>query len=127
MNTHIHTHKKHTHRHTYTHAHKDTRMHARVRLRAPTHTKCSFVVRGPSLWNHLPDNIKKAGSVEQFKQILKTVVFSQSFENRFFLNFVTVPLTLVKYDAKCPTSSHNTPVFTCIQCMESSEKYKIHM
>ena len=46
---------------------------------------------------------------------------------RLFLNFVTVPLTLfdlfvVKYDAKCPTSSNNTPVFTCIQCMECSEK-----
>ena len=75
----IYTHtRKHTH--TYTHAHKDTRSHASVRSRAPTHTKCSFVIGDQSLWNHLPDNVKEAGFIEFFKQILKTVVFSQSFE-----------------------------------------------
>ena len=67
MNTHIHTHTQthththahtHTRTHTYTHAHKDTLMHASV--------------RSPDL----PDNVKEAGSIELFKQILKTVVFS---------------------------------------------------
>ena len=86
MNTHIHTHTQ-THTHTSTHAHKHTRMsqrHTNSRERAlaytHTHTKCSFVIGGQSLWNHLPDTVKEAGSIELFKQILKTVVFSQSFE-----------------------------------------------
>ena len=77
--THIDIHT-HAHTHTYTHAHKDTRMHACVRSRASTHTKCSFVMGGQSLWNHLPYTVKEAGSIELFKQILKTIAFSQSFE-----------------------------------------------
>ena len=40
----------------------------------------SFMVEGPSLWNHLPDNVKEAGSIELFKQRLKTHLFRQSFE-----------------------------------------------
>ena len=39
----------------------------------------SFAVGG-RLWNHLPDNVKEAGSIELFKQRLKTHLFSQSFE-----------------------------------------------
>ena len=117
--THTHTHlptHANTHTHTYTHAHKDTRMHASGRLRAPTRTKCSFVIGGQSLWEHLPYTVKEAWSIELFKQILKTVVFSQSFEIPAFFNFATVPSTLFdlfvvkKHDFKCPTSSHNTPV-----------------
>ena len=77
--TNIHTHiQACTQRHT--HAHKHTRMHTSVRSRAPTHTKCSFVIGGQSLWNHLPYTVKEAGSIELFNHILKTVVFSQSFE-----------------------------------------------
>ena len=78
--TRIHT---HTCTHTYTHAHKDTRMYARVRSRAPTHTQGVLSwseVRVCGTRNHLPDNVKEAGFIELFKQILKTVVFSQSFE-----------------------------------------------
>ena len=41
---------------------------------------CSFAVGGPSLWNHLQDNVKKARSIELFKQRLKTYLFRQSFE-----------------------------------------------
>ena len=83
MNTHIHIHthiNTYANTPTYTHAHKDTRMKPSVRSQAPTHTKCSFVIGVPSLWNHLPDNVKEVGSIEFFKQILNTVVFSQSFE-----------------------------------------------
>ena len=40
----------------------------------------SFTVGGPSLWNHLPDNVKEAGCIELFKQRLKTHLFRQSFE-----------------------------------------------
>ena len=134
--THTHTHiQSHEHSyantHKHTHIHKCTQRHTLARERAlactHTHTKCSFVVGGQSLWNHLPDNVKEAGSIELFQLILKTVVFSQSFEIPAFFNFVTVPLTLVdlfvvKYDAKYPTAPHNTPVSTCIQCMKCSEK-----
>ena len=40
----------------------------------------SFMVEGPSLWNHLPDNVKEAGYIKLFKQRLKTHLFRQSFE-----------------------------------------------
>ena len=40
----------------------------------------SFTVGSPSLWNHLPDNVKEAGSIELFKQILKMHLFRQSFQ-----------------------------------------------
>ena len=116
IHTQTHTHTR-THTHTYTYAHKETRMHASVRSRALTHTKCSFVIRGQSWWNHLPDTVKEVGFIELFKQILKTVVFSKSFEIPAFFKCVTVLSTLfdffvVKKDSKCPTSSHNTPVAT---------------
>ena len=112
----------HTHIHTHTHAntrmHTKTRMHASMRSRAPTHTNCSFVIRVQSLWSHLPDTVKKAGSIELFKQIPKTFVFSQYFEIPFFSKFITVPSTLcdlfvVKNGVQCPASSHKTPVSTC--------------
>ena len=51
----------------------------------------SFAVGGPSLWYHLPDNVKEAGSIELFKRDLKRIYLKY----RHFLNFVTVPLTLV--------------------------------
>ena len=116
--TQIHTHSN-THTHTYTHAHKDTRMHASVRSRAPTHTKCSFVIGGQNLWSHLPDNVKEVGSIELFKQILKTIIFSQSFEIPDFLKICNSALGFIwfigskKNDSKCPTSSLNTPVSKC--------------
>ena len=123
INTHIHAHTHtHTHtrkrKHTYTHARKDTRMHASVRSRASTHTKCSFVIGCQSLWNHLPDNVKEAGSIEFFKQILKTVVFSQYFKIPYFFKFVTVPSTLfylivVKEMIINVQSHRTTSVSTC--------------
>ena len=75
------------------------------------------MIGGPSLWNHFPDNVKEVGFIEFFKQILITVVFSQSFEIPAFSSFALVPLTLfdlfvVKNGAKCPTSSYSTPVYT---------------
>ena len=39
----------------------------------------SFAVGGPSLWNHLPDNVKEARSIELFNQRVKTHLFRQSF------------------------------------------------
>ena len=55
----------------------------------------SFTVEGPSLWNHLPDNVKEAGSIELFKQRLKCTYLNNLLKCRLFLNFITVPLTLV--------------------------------
>ena len=119
-----HTHAiKHRHIHAntqrHTHACKDTRMHASVRSRASTHAhKVFFRDRRPEFVEPLAAHCQ-GGWIKFFKQILKTVVFSQSFEiPSFFLIFVTVPLTLfdlfvVKHVAKCPTSSYNTPVSTC--------------
>ena len=64
--------------------------HRRLVIHPPSKTvlfgERSFAVRGPSLCNHLPDNIKEAGSIELFKQRLKTHLFRQSFWNTgFFL------------------------------------------
>ena len=98
--THIHTHTHtnthaHTRTHTHTHSHTHTRMHTQTYActwacaRVPRHTKYSFMMGCQSLWNHLPDTVK-----ELFKQILKLVVFSQSFERLVFLNFVTIPSSL---------------------------------
>ena len=64
--SHAHTHT-HIHTHANTHAHRDTRMNTSMRSRAPTHTKCSFVIGGASLWNDLSDNVKKVESIEFFK------------------------------------------------------------
>ena len=107
MNTHIHI---HTHIHTKTHA--CTRACARVHTH--THTKCSFVIGGQSLWNHLPDTVKEVGSIELFKQILKTVVFSQSLEIPVFL-ICNSALDFIRFicSRKFLTSSYNTPVSTC--------------
>ena len=74
----------HTHAHKHTHAHTHT--HISARECTHKHTQCPFVVGDPSLRNHLPDNVKEAGSIEVFKQIRKTFVFSQSFEKSAFLN-----------------------------------------
>ena len=58
--------------------------HRRLVIPPPSKTvlfgERSFAVEGPGLWNHLPDNVKEAGSIELFKQRLKTHLFRQSFE-----------------------------------------------
>ena len=122
MNTHIHTHTHaNRHTHTYTHAHKETRMHARVRSRAFTHTQsvlswsevrvCGTTCRTMS---------KRLDPSSCLSRYLKLSNFVNPSKYRLFLNFVTVPLTLfelfvVKYDAKCPTSSQNTPVWNALR------------
>ena len=47
----------------------------------------SFAVGGPSLWNHLPDNVNEDESIELLKQNLKTHLFRQSFEISTFSLF----------------------------------------
>ena len=118
--------------HTHTHIHANTRRHthackdirstracarAHPHTHTHTHTKRSFVIGGPILWNHLPHTVKEAGSNSLSRYLKRSYVVNLS-EYRLFLNVVTVPLTLfdslvVKYGAKCPTSSYNTPVSTC--------------
>ena len=80
--THTHT-RKHT---KTTHACKDTRTHATVCSRAPTHThthththKVFFRDRRPKFVEPLAAHWQ-GGWIQFCKQILKTVVFSQSFE-----------------------------------------------
>ena len=94
---------KHTrnHTHTYTQTHKDTRMHVKThectracaRVHPHTH-EVFFRDRRPEFVEPLAAHCQ-GGWIQFFKQIPKTVVFSQAFEIPiFFLNFVTVALTL---------------------------------
>ena len=57
--------------------------HRRLVISPPSKTvlfgERSFAVGGSYLWNHLPDTVKEACSIELFKQILKTYLFTQSF------------------------------------------------
>ena len=84
IQTHICNHT-HTCKHTKTtHAFKDTRMHANVCSPAHTHThththKVFFGDRSPEFVEPLAAHCL-GGWIQFFKQILKTVVFSQSFE-----------------------------------------------
>ena len=39
----------------------------------------AFAKAGPTLWNDLPDDIRKASSVENFKNKLKTFLFRNAF------------------------------------------------
>ena len=41
----------------------------------------SFSVRGPALWNQLPNNIKMSRTLDEFKGHLKTFLFKRSFED----------------------------------------------
>ena len=103
----IHKHKhKHTHANTHTHIHTVhihtnqltyTHSHTCVHTPTQTHTQCSFVIGGPSLWNHFPDNVKEARFIELFKEILKTLVFSQSFEIQAFSSFCNSTLEFIRF------------------------------
>ena len=57
--------------------------HRRLVIPSPSKTviigELSFAVGDPSLWNHPPDHVKEAGSIELFKHRLKTHLFRQSF------------------------------------------------
>ena len=118
MNTHIHTHTQ-THKHTHIHACTQRRTHARERELACTqHTKCSFVIGVPSLWKHLPGNVKEAGSIEFLSRYLERSYLVNLSKYWFKNKIVAVCSTLfdlfvIKNGGKCPTSSHNTPVSTC--------------
>ena len=80
----------HSHTHTYTYIQIESHTYTHISARACTHqhkhTQCSFVVGDPSFRNHLPDDVKEAGFIYLLKQILKTFVFSQSFEISAFFN-----------------------------------------
>ena len=42
---------------------------------------CSFSVRGPTLWNQLPNNFKISRTLDEFKGHLKTFLFKHAFED----------------------------------------------
>ena len=139
---HTHTHIQ-SHKHSYTHKRKHTHIHtctqrhthARERALACTHTHTQSVLLWSEVWvcgTTSPTMSKRLDPSSCLSRYLKRSYLVNLSKYRHFLNFVTVSLTLfdlfvVKYDAKCPTSSHNTPVSTCMQCMERSEKLKIHV
>ena len=109
--------------HVKTHA--CTRACARGHPHTNTHTKCSFVIGGPSLWNHLPHKVKEAGSNSLSRYLKRSYLVNLS-KYRLVSEFVTVTLTLfdlcvVKYGAKCPTYRTKLP-FLHELCMERSEK-----
>ena len=76
--------REHRHIHTYRYIQTDKHTHIRARACTHPHTECSFTVGDQSLWNDLPDNIKEAGSIELFKQILKTLVLVKLSKYRLF-------------------------------------------
>jgi len=39
----------------------------------------AFAVAGPSAWNKLPDSVRQSSSLDVFKRLLKTHLFSLSF------------------------------------------------
>ena len=93
-------------------------MHASVCSRAyiHTHTKCSFVIGGPSFWNHLPHTIKEVGSNSLSRYLKRSYLVNLS-KYQLVSEFVTVPSTLfdlfvAKYGAKCPISSYTTSIST---------------
>ena len=48
--------------------------------RTSTYGERAFSIRAPRLWNSLPLNIKKAGSVDHFKELLKQYLFKLAFD-----------------------------------------------
>ena len=48
--------------------------------------KRAFSVAAPELWNNLPEDIKSANSIDDFKRKLKTFLFMRAYESwRFYL------------------------------------------
>ena len=46
----------------------------------------AFSVAAPELWNNLPEDIKSANSIDDFKRELKTFLFMRAYESgRFYL------------------------------------------
>ena len=118
----------HVYKHTHTQSHTHTRKHTKTMHACKdthTHTKCSFVIGGPSLWNHLPHTVKEAGSNSLSRYLKRSYLVNLS-KYRLVSEFVTVTLTLfdlfvVKYGAKCPTYRTKLP-FLHELCMERSKK-----
>ena len=88
----------HTRARVYTHTHTQAKTLIHTYIHTQTHIhKMFFRDRRPEVVEPLAGQCQKAGSIELFKRILKTVVFSQSFnlsKYLIFLNFVTVLLPL---------------------------------
>ena len=43
--------------------------------------KRAFSVEAPELWNNLPEDIKSANSIDDFKRKLKTFLFMRAYES----------------------------------------------
>ena len=118
----------HTCNHTYIHAHTHRRrMHekthacTRACARVHTHTKCSFVIGGPSLWNRMPDTVKVVGS-NSLRRYLKRSYLVNLSKYGLVSEFVTVPLTLFDLFV-LNVRSHCTKLpFLHELCMERSKK-----
>ena len=48
-------------------------------VRSKTHGEAAFSYYGPRLWNSLPENLRAAETVDDFKKRLKTHLFNQAF------------------------------------------------
>ena len=48
------------------------------RVTKQTFAACSFSVKGPKLWNILPENIRIIDNYDQFKSKLKTFLFTNT-------------------------------------------------
>ena len=88
--------KTHTHAHacTHTHTQEKTLIHTYIHTHKHIYTKCSFVIGGPSLWKHLPDNVKRLHPSSCLSGFKKRSYLVNLSKYRIFLNFVTVLLPL---------------------------------
>ena len=46
-----------------------------------TYGKRAFSVAAPELWNNLPEDIKSANSIDDFKRKLKSFLFMRAYES----------------------------------------------
>ncbi len=67
----------------YSPGHRSLRSHSCGLLQLPrknwitqTYGSRAFIHAAPTLWNRLPDNIRKANSINSFKQLLKSHLFN---------------------------------------------------
>ena len=61
------------------------------RVKRKTFTNRSFSVQGPKHWNMLPNDIRSAKTVEEFKKKLKTYYYKEAFTQQ----------SKEKYQKKC--------------------------
>ena len=50
-----------------------------LRVKRKTSSNRSFSIQGPKLWNMLPNEIRSANPVEEFKKKLKTYYYKEAF------------------------------------------------